>query len=377
MIGTVEADHHQFVIGSRAAETYEPTVTGSVMEIGANFVTVMTGIAYGPVNVTVDELDGDPGEPDPDSEWDVVEQATVKVTTSFRVLTLGGDTVKGMPALSIVKGLNMFRVSARGRDSNWDLTVTDPTEAYLIQIWKADKPAPMRRLRKNDAAWNDPIVTHKMRTWWDPDPAGDATMYIRHGYEQMANWAKQEAIDWGGRPPTRKIDIAYAKQFAGHDRMLVDALARARAPKLKKIAAWAARRAYTAAGVADIDWVRDGLDALERGSELPAPFDERHTTKVIDAFYADPRIDLWTTSADGERRPTRALSAVNALTDASWTEPLPAVFTVFWTLLHTIDSDYATLIADVRREFFPTLAPADQYERWIGHTVDDVLRWER
>ncbi|MGB3771446.1 MAG: transposase, partial [Rhodococcus sp. (in: high G+C Gram-positive bacteria)] len=135
--------------------------------------------------------------------------------------------------------------------------------------------------------------------------------------------------------------------------------------------------AYTAAGVADIDWVRDGLDALERGSELPAPFDERHTTKVIDAFYADPRIDLWTTSADGERRPTRALSAVNALTDASWTEPLPAVFTVFWTLLHTIDSDYATLIADVRREFFPTLAPADQYERWIGHTVDDVLRWER
>jgi hypothetical protein len=24
------------------------------------------------------------------------------------------------------------------------------------------------------------------------------------------------------------------------------------------------------------------------------------------------------------------------------------------------------------KQLFPKLAPADQYERWIGHTVDDI-----
>lgn len=189
----------------------------------------------------------------------------------------------------------------------------------------------------------------------------------------MAVWAKQEAIDWGGRPPTDKLrHTAYSKQFAAHDRMLVDALARTRAPKLRKIAAWAARSAYTIAGVAEIEWIRDGLDALDSGTPLPHPFTVRHSTAVIDAFNTDERIQLWTTSASGETAPTAALAAVNALTDASWTEPLPAVFNVLRTLLKTRGSDYEGLIADLRQEFYPKLVPADQYERWIGLTVDDV-----
>ncbi|WP_245655262.1 hypothetical protein [Nocardia coubleae] len=46
------ADHHQFVVGAVTAETYEPFESGSVMEVGQNFVTVKTGIAYGPVSLT-------------------------------------------------------------------------------------------------------------------------------------------------------------------------------------------------------------------------------------------------------------------------------------------------------------------------------------
>lgn len=291
--------------------------------------------------------------------------------------------------LSVVRGSNTFRVSGRGRDANWDLTVTDPTESYLVQTWRAAKTAAMRRLHKTDTAWNDDIIVHKVRNWWDPDPAGDATLYIEYGYEQMAIWAKQEAIDWGGRPPTEKLQrIYYSKRFAFHDRMLVDALARARAPKLRTIAAWAARRAYTIAGVADIDWIRVGLEAFDNGSPLPVPFDDRHSTKVWDAFHDDARIHLWETSDNGEQVPTLALASVNALTDASGSEPLPAVFNVLHTvaqvqarvdvpgrvLLQSQDYDYPKIIADLRREFFPKLAPADQYERWIGHTVDDVLQ---
>ncbi|PHV66895.1 transposase [Williamsia muralis] len=373
--GTVEVDHHQFVVGSPSAETYEPAVTGSVMEVGPNFVTIMTGVAYGPVSLTVEVLDGQPDDFDNSSEWEMVEEATVKVSKPIRVITLDGDYVPDFPKLPIIRGLNTFRVSARGRDAKWDMTVDEPTEWYLMQIWKATQPAVMRRLHKTDAAWSDEIVTHKTRNWWDPDPAMDASMHIKYGYEQMAIWAKQQAIDWGGRPPTDKLrGVAYAKEFAGHDRMLVDAMARARAPKLRKIAAWAARRAYTIADIADIEWIRDGLAALDNGTPLPPPFERpAEYERVWDAFNADSRIKLWTTTDSGDRIPVVAAQhAVNALIEASREKPLAAAIGALRTAALTGGSDYVQLIADVRREFFPKLAPADHYERWIGYTVDDV-----
>ncbi|WP_206509769.1 hypothetical protein [Rhodococcus sp. KRD197] len=36
--------------------------------------------------------------------------------------------------------------------------------------------------------------------------------------------------------------------------------------------------------------------------------------------------------------------------------------------------DYPGLIAELRKEFFLELAPAEEYESWIGQTVDDVLQ---
>lgn len=387
--GIVDTDHHQFVVGSQSAETYEPAVTGSVMEVGRNFVTVMTGAAYGPVSVTVELLTTAPGDPGAEVEWEVIEEATIKVSKPFRVITLDGEIAQDFPALPITKGLNTFRVSARGRDANPGMIVAEPTELYLVQVWKVTQPAALRRLHKTDTVWNDDIVVHKVRSWWDPDPVADATLYIKYGYEHMANQVKQDAINWGGRPPTEKLyRAATSKQFAFHDRMLVDALARARAPKLRKIAAWAARRSYTLAGIADIDWIRAGLEAFENETPLPAPFDDRHTTKVWDAFNADTRIELWATSDSGEQTPTPALVAVNSLTAASGDEPFADLFHALDTLLkvqHQVDHpdqlpfsrpdyDHLGLISDVRGEFFPKLAPADQYERWIGHTVDDVLQ---
>ncbi|OZE90988.1 hypothetical protein CH298_07445 [Rhodococcoides fascians] len=387
--GIVDADHHQFVVGSQSAETYEPAVTGSVMEVGRNFVTVMTGVAYGPVSVTVELLTTAPGDPGAEVEWEVIEEATIRVSKPFRVITLDGEISQDFPALSITKGLNTFRVSARGRDASPDQTVTAPTESYLVEVWKVTQPAALRRLHKTDTVGNDDITVHKVRSWWDPDPVADATLYIKYGYEHMANQVKQNAINWGGRPPTDKLDrAATSQQFAFHDRMLVDALARARAPKLRKIAAWAVRRSYTLAGVADIDWIRAGLEAFENNVPLPAPFDDRHSTKVWDAFNADTRIQMWVTSDSGEQVPTAASVAINSLTEASGDEPFTALFYALETLLKVQyqvdhpnqlpfqrpDYDHVGLIFVVRREFFPKLAPADRYERWIGHTIDDVLQ---
>ncbi|MBY3989407.1 hypothetical protein HQO84_00385 [Rhodococcus fascians] len=105
---------------------------------------------------------------------------------------------------------------------------------------------------------------------------------------------------------------------------------------------------------------------------------------MLDAFKKDTRIQMWVTSDSGDQTPTAASVAVNALTYASGDEPFTAMFDTLEALLkvqHQVDHpnqipdyDYVRLLSDVRREFFPKLAPAGRYERWIGHTIDDVLQ---
>lgn len=74
-------------------------------------------------------------------------------------------------------------------------------------------------------------------------------------------------------------------------------------------------RACTIAGIADIDWIRDGLAALDTGQALPHPFDDRNS--VWDAFQAETRIELWF-EVDGKRHRTPALTSTSALYEASY-----------------------------------------------------------
>ena len=114
------------------------------------------------------------------------------------------------------------------------------------------------------------------------------------------------------------------------------------------------------------------LAASDNGTPLPPPFDDPYSTKVLDAFNAEVRIELWTTTDAGKVAPLAATYAMNALIEAGWEEPLTAAFRALRTAALAGGADYVQLIADLRREFFPKLAPADHYERWIGYTVDDV-----
>jgi hypothetical protein len=119
--GVAVADHHQFVLGSLTAETYEPSKTGSVIEVGQNFVTVMTGIAYGLVALSLEVLDDEPAFHADRCAWEIVEEATVKVTKSFHVITWSGEKLPGFARLAIDRGSYRFRVSGRDRDKQWTL----------------------------------------------------------------------------------------------------------------------------------------------------------------------------------------------------------------------------------------------------------------
>ncbi|CAM3157558.1 Transposase [Prescottella defluvii] len=366
-LGTVDADHYQFVLGSPTGETYLPEETGSVIEVGPNFATIMTGIAYGPVTLTIDVLDAEPAAVGDTGAWGVIEEATVNLTKPAYVLTLDGERVPDFQKLPIKRGLHRFRVFGRGRDTNAGQTVSEPTEHYLVQIWKTTRPQEMLRLHKTDAAWDQSIVTHPKRNWWDPDPAGDATLYLKYGYDQMAQWAKDEAIRWGGRPPSEKLRSNFhAMGIAGLDRPLADAITRARPPKLRRIAAWAARRAYTTAGIAEIKWIRPALTALDQGGPLPHPFGEHESMALYKALEDDPAIDTTVTGDDVRNANVpAALLAMYAISTAVKQDPLNAAFQCLDIAAKTDDSDYASLIRDLRRELFPKLMPVDQYERWI------------
>ncbi|MGU3584063.1 transposase [Rhodococcus sp. C26F] len=355
--GTVLADHHQFVLGSPLGETYRPEQTGSVLEIGANFATIVTGITHGPVDLTIEVHEDEPPLPADTSSWGAIEEATVKFTKAAHVLTLDGRAAQGFSKLPIRRGLYRFRVFAHGRDARPAPRDTAETERYLVQIWKTAQPKQMERLHKTDSVGNDEIVTHPTPNWWDPDPAGDASLYIRFGYDRMAEWAKQEAIQWGGRPPSAKLRRnLVALGIAGRDRALADAITRARVPKLRRIAAWAARRAYTRAGLAEIDWIRPALDALDAAESLPHPFGPRETPLLRKAFEDDPAID--------DVLPAVGI-ALHIVATATAPDPLNAAFQCLDIAARTDDSNYAALIADLRREFFPELMPIEKYERWI------------
>ncbi|NLE80296.1 MAG: transposase [Rhodococcus sp.] len=364
--GEVIADHHQFVVGSPTGETYSPDETGSLIEVGPDFLTVMTGIDHGPVALTVAVLDDEPATTGEVPEWEIIEEATTRITKPAYVLTVEGEQSPDFDKLPIKRGLHRFRVSARGRDTHWDLAVPAPTEEYLLQVWKSAQPREMVRLHKTDSAWEQDIVTHPKRNWWDPDPAADATLYLKYGYEQMAEWAKEEAIRWGGRPPSEKLRAnSYAVGIAGRDRALADAITRARPPKLRRIAAWAARRAYTVAGIATIEWIRPALSALDQGEPLPHPFGVQESMALWQAFEADAAIETTVTGDVENRVVPAAMRAMSAISTAVQQDPMNAAFHCLDIAVTTDDSNYVSLIADLRREFFPKLMPAEEYERWI------------
>ncbi|MFD3593813.1 transposase [Nocardia sp. NPDC058640] len=350
----VAVDHHQFVVGAQAAETYEPTESGSVMEVGPNFVTVKTGVAYGPVTLTVAIVDSAPSESTEGSGWEVIEEADVQITKAIHVLGLDGERTAGFDRVAVGRGRYRCRVSGEGRDEHWDLEVSEPSESYLVQLWKVARPTPMTRLHKSDKAFGEDIVVHPGRNWWDPDPAADATIALRYGYEQVAQWAKDKARRWGGRPPTDKIrGLNRAEEFAYLDRALVDAIARTREPKLRNIAVWAAHRACATSRADQIDWVRTALVALTERNPLPEPFGSTDRYALADHI---------TESAGDNQHAVRAMYSIQ---EALHREPLQAVFTTLGTAVDSPDDDHAHLIADLRARFFPKLMPADQYERWI------------
>ncbi|TSD47540.1 hypothetical protein FFI94_016300 [Rhodococcus sp. KBS0724] len=77
----VNTDHHQFVVGARDADTLAVKQSGALLEVGSGFAIVLTGTAYGPVEVELTVLAAEPDTSEI-TEWEVVEKALLRIESS-------------------------------------------------------------------------------------------------------------------------------------------------------------------------------------------------------------------------------------------------------------------------------------------------------
>ena len=142
VVGDIRVCYHLFFF----AESFElPTltdrdwVTGLMNRVGAGTVFISTGIAMGPVAVTIRLLDG-PTVDQEDSDWNAIGEVSIATSTGeFCLAVLMDDVPEQFEHLVVRNGLYRLRVHARGRDNNIDLQVNEPTETYLLDFWPSSQ----------------------------------------------------------------------------------------------------------------------------------------------------------------------------------------------------------------------------------------------
>lgn len=124
------------VSASPSSDLYD---TGLIMVIPPASVLIVTGVFMGPVVVGVEPLQNRPTEDD--NSWEDVAEFTARRIHSVPMSVHGEMELpaEGVPDLSPGDAeLVRIRVSAAGRDENYDLAVSEPSERYLVQVWPAE-----------------------------------------------------------------------------------------------------------------------------------------------------------------------------------------------------------------------------------------------
>ncbi|XVU29425.1 hypothetical protein ACQPZJ_20820 [Actinoplanes sp. CA-054009] len=240
-------------------------------------------------------------------------------------------------------------------------------DRYLLCLWPDDGERPDAIVRQTSAAaayWHNWAAgLPAPPTLWEQVEAAE-----RERAEQARRAAeyrrRDEARQWGGRPPSDRLRRVKgnARALARLDRDLVDGVAEAGDETQRRIALWAARRAFTYAGVGDLDWMAPAWAALERGEPLPAGFTDSRAlwTRILGAApvtYSKVSVRPLYESLD--RKVPRYLDgpvdrvamAAPALWAAAGPEPLAAALEALWAGVTTYAQERSVFLNDVRRAF--------------------------
>ncbi|MFI1801503.1 hypothetical protein ACH427_29765 [Streptomyces sp. NPDC020379] len=288
---------------------------------GALWLT--TGLHTGSVGFTVEVHDRAPSL---DAVWeDVVEVSFRPVSGNSMLLQWAGEACW---ELGLEETDYRVRYCARGmdeaRERDTRLDAEPQIDCYLLQFWPA-QPATDRILKQSSeiaAYWHD----YARRQPPPPTPAerAEAERLARLAQEQ-AEAERQlayERWDWGGQLPTQTLRNVRGnvRGLLEFDPALVHAIDAAGPEAQRAVALLAARRACEAAGLADLDWVAEGLVALAQGRPLAPPFDD--PAPVWQILESDPRVPDRTVgrAIPPERPPFQPPAHEGAHTPMTWPE---------------------------------------------------------
>nr|WP_141216895.1 MULTISPECIES: hypothetical protein [unclassified Rhodococcus (in: high G+C Gram-positive bacteria)] len=359
------ADHHSFMFGSSGANTAAIRGSGSAVEWGVDFVRVLTGVANGPVNVVFSNREHPEGPSL--SRWEVVEECGIHAGGNLELLS---STADGLTEQLGSGGFWGVRVSARNRDTSWDLDVADPVEEYLVELWPTDYLHPFAMLKKVDAAW--PVESGADDV--DDAAAGDdAGLRLRSksirvesaAGPRFVRAARSDDPDdapelWGGVAPSMSLKQLLpgqfrnaAKSLAFVDRGFLDEIVDSEPSRQRAIARWSAARAYERAGVADLEWMKPVMDALESGAPVPESFTA--DPDLYSRFESDPRVPRQ--MIKHFRGGPDHLSWLYAMSAAQWAQhedPVHAVLLSVMAAVQTYGTDYPQFIAALRKHLADT-----------------------
>ncbi|MGW5318260.1 hypothetical protein [Nocardia thailandica] len=358
--GTVQVDHHQFLLTSGDTDTTDVTAEGTLIWTGPGFVSVLTGIARGPVTLT---LDPSPAADTDLDEWDIAEETVIETAAPLHVTALDGDLA---PAFApIPAGRYRIRVHARGRDTHYDRDVTHPCEEYLIQLTPTtDTLGELTQLHDTDTAHHTPdTVAGK------PVPRLDSRVYVGgpdSGWVKVdpdspeAHAAYAARGTWGGRAPSEYLNADPRRRHtasfvADLDRDLVDEVAALDPAQQRALARWCTRRAFERAGLTELADFRKALEAMDNATTPPPRFTT--PSQLSQLVKNDPAIPLTVVARFGGYGDT--IPQLDAATAYMYTvssdddlEPATKAFeAIRWTSF-AFGQDYPELITRLRTEFF-------------------------
>ncbi|MDV8014949.1 hypothetical protein R4P70_26870 [Rhodococcus sp. IEGM 1241] len=154
------------VLGPRPREPYVHTY-GKVIGLSPVVARLALSSTEGPVRITVDTLDVDPGIPALD-DWETIEEGTLEsVVAGLPPLRLTGERVHEFGFLERLPiGLYRIRASVRGRDFDQ----ADP-EAF-IQIWPVAEFEPIHLFKSGDKVEVRDVYSDDRHLTIPPRPGG-------------------------------------------------------------------------------------------------------------------------------------------------------------------------------------------------------------
>jgi hypothetical protein len=321
--GELHVEYSQFYVDSRPeparwelADAFAGQRSGLCGAADPGFLCLLTGLRFGGVGLTVERHDEPPSY---DDAWEeIVEVSFLPASDDVLLQELAGD--HGPWPLAALDEVS-YRVRycgtgmAQGHQTDLRMRGQPQVDRYLLQFWPA--PAAPDRVVKQTSG--QAAYWHRTARERQPPPPPPPEEQEAQEREAEQRRLIQENLMWRGRLPSerlRRMEGPVASELARVDRKLVEAIDTADAGTQRSLARWAARRAYTVAGLADVTWIAPALTALERGEALPAPFGSRH--RVWERVLDDKRIRHTTVAAwDGSTSEVvRQRAAIPALRHA-------------------------------------------------------------